>query len=112
MLSIWILGVRDVRRPSQESYCVDNGPILWAVQVTNGSQQHRTQFLPLPAGQGEEEKVSHVFIPLAACGRACAFLLSCSPRTTLYGLYVTRRDLCIPFLFETARYQHGRILLL
>ena len=67
MLSVWILDVRDVRRPLFQDNdfhggCLDNSSsssgVLWAVQVTNGSHQHRTQFLPLPTGQGEGEKVN------------------------------------------------------
>lgn len=91
MLSLRILGLRDVPRPpakeslgqskdmmnNRGSNGSDSSGVLWAVQVSHGSQQHRTQFVALSTTDSEmkdnmlvnakEEKVREMWYMLLVC---------------------------------------------
>ena len=57
MLSVRVLGVRDVPRPPPECCTKGPGSVLWTVQVNHGVQQHRTQFVATPDEKKKSEEV-------------------------------------------------------
>lgn len=81
MLSLRVLGVRDVPRPPPEGCAKGTGSVIWTVQVNHGVQQHRTHFVATPGDKNKSEEVS------CGCLSNCALACCCgvaAPRLLVF----------------------------